>query len=90
MEDCTVVAYGCRKTKKLICGKAGENVVAYGGLLSLDPQPPSPSRFFRINILKSEKKCSVCALLFETLNTLIKPGTSILLYNVLLYLKYHF
>ena len=32
IEDRTVVAYCCRKTKKLICGMEGENVVAYGRL----------------------------------------------------------
>jgi len=31
--DRTVVAHGCRKTKK-ICGMEGENAVAYGRLLS--------------------------------------------------------
>ena len=30
MEDHTVVAYSRRKTKQLICGIEGENVVAYG------------------------------------------------------------
>jgi len=30
MEDRTVVAYGCRKTIKIIIGMEGENVVAYG------------------------------------------------------------
>jgi len=34
MEDRTVVAHGCRKTKKVICGKKGENTVAYGRLPS--------------------------------------------------------
>ena len=34
MEDHTIVAYGGRKTKKLICGMEGENVVAYGRLPS--------------------------------------------------------
>jgi len=34
MEDRTVVAHGCRKTKKLICGMKGKNVVAYGRLPS--------------------------------------------------------
>jgi len=29
MEDRTDVAHGCRKTKKLICGMEGENVMAY-------------------------------------------------------------
>ena len=32
MEDCTVVAYDCRKTKNLICGMEGKIVVAYGRL----------------------------------------------------------
>ena len=36
-EDHMVVAYGCRKTKKKICGMEGENVVAYDLL-------PSPAR----------------------------------------------
>ena len=40
MEDRTVVAYDCRKTKKLICGMKGENVVAYGRL-------PFPALFGR-------------------------------------------
>jgi len=30
MEERTVVAHGCRKRKKLICGMEGKNVVAYG------------------------------------------------------------
>jgi len=34
MEDSTVVAHNCRKTKKLIYGMEGENVVAYGRLPS--------------------------------------------------------
>ena len=34
MEDLTVVAYGCRKTKNLKCGMEGENVVDYGRLSS--------------------------------------------------------
>jgi len=38
MEDRTVVAHGCRKTKKIICGMEGENVVAYGRL-------PSPAHW---------------------------------------------
>ena len=29
MEDRTIVAHGYRKTKKIICGMEGENVVAY-------------------------------------------------------------
>ena len=33
-KDRTVVAYGYRKTKWLICGMEGENVVAYGHLSS--------------------------------------------------------
>ena len=32
MEDRMVLAYGCRKSKKLICGMGGKNVVAYGRL----------------------------------------------------------
>jgi len=38
MEDLTVLAYGCRKTKKLLCGIEVENVVAYDRL-------PFPARF---------------------------------------------
>ena len=34
MEDRTVVAYCCRKTKRFKCGIEGENVVAYGRLPS--------------------------------------------------------
>ena len=34
MENRTVVAHGCRKTKKLICGMEGENIMAYGRLPS--------------------------------------------------------
>ena len=41
MEDRTVVAYVCRKTKKLICGMEGKNVVAYGRL-------PSPAHHCRV------------------------------------------
>ena len=33
-KDRTVVAYGCRKRKKLICGLEGKNVVAFGRLPS--------------------------------------------------------
>ena len=33
MDDRTVVAHGCRKTKKIICGMEVENVVAYGRCL---------------------------------------------------------
>ena len=33
-----VVAYGCRNTKKLLCGIEGKDVVAYGRL-------SSPARF---------------------------------------------
>ena len=48
MEDRTVVAHGCQKTKKIICGMEGENGVAYGLL-------PSPTRcsldtFLDINV----------------------------------------
>jgi len=32
MEDRTVVAHGCRKTKMIICGMGGEHVVAYDRL----------------------------------------------------------
>ena len=32
MEDQTVLAYGCRKTNKLICGMERKNVMAYGRL----------------------------------------------------------
>ena len=32
MEDRTVVAHDCRKTKKIICGMEGENVQAHGCL----------------------------------------------------------
>ena len=39
MEDLTVVAYGCRKIKKLIRGMEGENVVAYYSLPSHAPMP---------------------------------------------------
>jgi len=38
MEDRTVVAHGCRKTKQ-ICGMEGKNVAAYGRL----PSPTQPS-----------------------------------------------
>ena len=31
-EDCKVVALGCWKTKKLICGMEGKNIVAYDRL----------------------------------------------------------
>ena len=37
MEDRTVVAHGCWKTKKIICGMEGKNAVSYGHL-------PSPAR----------------------------------------------
>ena len=37
MEDRTVVAHGCRKTKKIICGMEGENVVTYDRLTSPAP-----------------------------------------------------
>ena len=43
MEDRTVVAYGCWKTKMLICGMEGENVVAYRRL----PPPPFLTLRFR-------------------------------------------
>jgi len=33
MKDLAVEAHGCRKTKKIICGMEGENVVAHGRLL---------------------------------------------------------
>ena len=35
MEDRKVVTHGCRKTKKIICGMEGENVVAYDGYLHI-------------------------------------------------------
>ena len=34
MDDRNVVAYGCRKTKKIVCGMEEENNVAYGRLPS--------------------------------------------------------
>ena len=37
MEDRTIVAHGCRKTKKLICGMEEKNGVANGRL-------PAPAR----------------------------------------------
>jgi len=37
MEDRTVVAHGCRKTKKIICGMEDENVVAHDRLTSSTP-----------------------------------------------------
>jgi hypothetical protein len=37
MEERTVVAHGCRKTKKLKCGMEGKNVEAYGCLPSYTP-----------------------------------------------------
>ena len=44
MEDRIVVAHGCRKTERLICGIEGENVVAYGRL---------PSPFMQVSFLLS-------------------------------------
>ena len=46
MEDRTIVAHGCRKTKKMICGIEGKNVVAYGCLPSPAPatRAEQPSR----------------------------------------------
>ena len=38
MEDQMVVSYGCWKTKKLICGMEGKNVVAYD-------RQPFPARY---------------------------------------------
>ena len=37
MEDLTVVAHDYWKTKKIICGMEGENVVAYGRMPSPAP-----------------------------------------------------
>ena len=37
MDDRTVVAHGCRKTKKIICDMKVKNVLTYGSL-------PSPAR----------------------------------------------
>ena len=46
MEDRTVVANGCRKTKKLICGTEGQNIVAYGRL-------PSPAHYACLSVRKN-------------------------------------
>jgi len=43
MEDRTVVAHGCRKTKKIICGMEGKIVEAYGRL----PSPSNTDGTFR-------------------------------------------
>jgi len=42
MKDRTVVAHSCRRTKKIICGMEGENVVAYGRL----PSPAHQAELF--------------------------------------------
>jgi len=40
-----IVAHGCRKTKKLICGMEGEILVAHGRM-------PSPGHTIRQNVYK--------------------------------------
>ena len=45
MEDRTIVAHGCRKTKNMICGIEGKNVVAYGCLPSPAPATRAEYRF---------------------------------------------
>ena len=44
-----MVAHGCRKRKKLICGTEGEIVVAHGRL-------PSPTRWYAVCTLKGVLK----------------------------------
>jgi len=46
MEDLTVVAHDYWKTKKIICGMEGENVVAYGRL----PSPALPTKGISVNV----------------------------------------
>ena len=58
MEDRTVVAHGCRKTKKIICGMEGITVVAYGRM-------PSPA----FKTLASNMKITLC--LLKALNNII-------------------
>ena len=73
MEDCLVVAYDCRKTKKLICGMEGKNGLA----ACLPPLPGFPLMFYQLN------KPTNAFFRINTSNQLIFifPLVSFLLYN---------
>ena len=46
-----MVAHGCRKRKKLICGSEGEIVVAHGCLPSSAPPPLTPYLGFQLLVV---------------------------------------
>ena len=55
-----VVAHGCRKRKKLICGPKGEIVVAHGRL----PSPAHTITYYEYFLFKWSTVCKACIIIW--------------------------